>query len=55
MKQDDNRELEDMIMLTALYLIQDRTRKVSDMETDFLADLTFKLQETYDKQVGTVH
>ena len=55
MKQDNDRELEDMIMLTALYLVQDKTRKIADMETDFLADLTFKLQETYDKQVGTVH
>lgn len=55
MKKDDDRELEDMIMVTALYLVQDRTRKVSDMETDFLADLTMKLNAAYDKQIGTIH
>lgn len=55
MKKNNDRELEDMIMVTALYLIQDRTRKVSDMETDFLADLTARLNVAYNKQVGTIH
>ncbi len=54
-KEDKDRELEEMIMVAALYLIQDRTRKVSDMETDFLSDLTMKINAAYAEQVGTIH
>ena len=55
MKEDNDRDLEEMIMIAALYLVQDRTRRVSDMETDFLSDLTMKLSAAYAEQVGTIH
>ena len=54
-EEDKDRELEEMIMVAALYLVQDRTRKVSDMEIDFLSDLTIKINAAYAEQVGTIH
>ena len=52
---EEETSVETMIMTVAYLLIQDKSRKLKDLDEELLLDLKLKIDDCYKECVGTLH
>lgn len=53
--EEEDVPIETLLMTTAYLLVQDRDKRLIDLDEEFLLDLKLKINDCYKEKIGTLH